>query len=156
MSRSVHDGYQSPLESRNASRAMRALWSAQRKFSTWRRIWLALAESEREVGLPVTEGQIAEIAAHLDDIDFEAAARHEARLRHDVMAHVHALGDVAPAARPIIHLGATSQDVVCNADILVLRDALGLVARKLARVRDLDRALDRARPCAQTKKQGHR
>jgi adenylosuccinate lyase len=136
MSRSVHDGYQSPLESRNASREMRAIWSARRKFSTWRRIWLALAESEHELGLPVTKAQIEEIAAHLDDIDFDAAARHEARLRHDVMAHVHALGDVAPTARPIIHLGATSQDVVCNADILVLRDALGVVARKLARVVD--------------------
>jgi len=115
---------------------MRSVWSAQRKFSTWRRIWLALAESERDVGLPITTAQIDELRQHLDDIDFAAAGKHEARLRHDVMAHVHALGDVAPNARPIIHLGATSQDVVCNADILILRDALGLIALKLARVID--------------------
>ncbi len=133
---SPHDGYQSPLETRNASAEMRSIWSARRKFSLWRRIWLALAESEREIGLPVTETQIAELRSHLDDIDFENAARHEAKLRHDVMAHVHALGDVAPTARPIIHLGMTSQDVVCNADVLILRDALGVIGRKLARVVD--------------------
>ncbi len=136
MSTSIHDGYQSPLETRNASVEMRSLWSARRKFSTWRRIWLALAESERDVGLPVSEAQIAELRAHLDDIDFDNAARHEAKLRHDVMAHVHALGDVAPNARAIIHLGATSQDVVCNADVLILREGLGLIATKLARVVD--------------------
>lgn len=131
-----HDGYQSPLETRNASEAMRSLFSARRKFSTWRRIWLALAECEREVGLPVTEAQIAELRAHLDDIDFDNAARHEARLRHDVMAHVHAYGDVAPSAKAIIHLGMTSQDVVCNADVLILREGLGIIALKLARVVD--------------------
>jgi adenylosuccinate lyase len=131
-----HDGYRSPLETRNASRAMRRIWSAQRKFSLWRRIWLALAESQREIGLPVSQAQVDELAAHLDDIDFAAAARHEARLRHDVMAHVHALGDVAPNAKPIIHLGMTSQDVVCNADVLILREALELIAVKLARVVD--------------------
>jgi adenylosuccinate lyase len=135
-STSPHDGYQSPLETRNASQAMRRTWSARRKFSLWRRIWLALAESEREIGLPVSEAQVAELAAHLDDIDFDAAARHEARLRHDVMAHVHAFGDVAPNARGIIHLGMTSQDVVCNADVLILREALQLIALKLARVID--------------------
>ncbi|MFO0828248.1 MAG: adenylosuccinate lyase [Phycisphaerales bacterium] len=133
---SAFDSYQSPLETRNASAEMRALWSARRKFSLWRRIWLALAESERECGLAITQEQVDAIAAHLDDIDFDNAARHESRLRHDVMAHVHALGDVAPAARGIIHLGMTSQDVVCNADILLLRDALGVVARKLARIVD--------------------
>jgi adenylosuccinate lyase len=115
---------------------MRSLWSARRKFSLWRRVWLALAESEREIGLPISGEQVAEMAAHLDDIDFEAAARHEARLRHDVMAHVHAFGDVAPKARGIIHLGMTSQDVVCNADVLLLRNALSITARKLARVVD--------------------
>ncbi|MDZ4829312.1 MAG: adenylosuccinate lyase [Phycisphaerae bacterium] len=133
---SPHDSYQSPLETRNASVEMRTLWSARRKFSLWRRIWLALAESERDVGLPISEVQLSELRAHLDDIDFDAAARYEATLRHDVMAHVHALGDVAPQARPIIHLGMTSQDIVCNADILILRDALSVVARKLARVVD--------------------
>jgi adenylosuccinate lyase len=133
---SAQDGYQSPLETRNASRAMRRIWSARAKFSLWRRIWLALAQSEREIGLPVSDAQIAELAAHLDDIDFDAAAHHEARLRHDVMAHVHAFGDVAPGARGIIHLGMTSQDVVCNADVLILREALQLIALKLARVVD--------------------
>lgn len=131
-----YDSYRSPLESRNASREMRALWSEQRKFSTWRRIWLALAESQHELGMPVTRAQVDAIAAHLDDIDFAAAAAHETRLRHDVMAHVHTLGDAAPEARAIIHFGATSQDVVCNADTLVLRDALALICGKLARVID--------------------
>ncbi len=115
---------------------MRAVWSEQRKFSTWRRIWLALAQGQRELGLPVTQQQVDAIAAHLDDIDFDVAAEHEARLRHDVMAHVHTLGDVAPEARAIIHFGATSQDVVCNADTLLLRDALALTQCKLARVVD--------------------
>jgi adenylosuccinate lyase len=133
-----HDGYQSPLETRNASAAMRRTWSAQRKHSTWRQIWAALAESQHAIGLPVTAAQVAELRAHLDDIDFAAAGAHEKRLRHDVMAHVHAYGDAAPGARAIIHLGATSQDVVCNADTIVLRDALALVAGKLAR------AIDRA------------
>ncbi len=132
----THAGYRSPLESRNASKEMRALWSEQRKFSTWRRIWLALAESQHELGMPVTRAQVDAIRAHLDDIDFKAAAEHESRLRHDVMAHVHTLGDAAPEARAIIHFGATSQDVVCNADTLVLRDALGVIAGKLARVID--------------------
>ena len=131
-----HAGYRSPLESRNASREMRALWSEQRKFSTWRRIWLALAESQHELGMPVSRAQVDAIRAHLDDIDYDAAAGHEARLRHDVMAHVHTLGDAAPEARAIIHFGATSQDVVCNADTLILRDALGVVSGKLARAID--------------------
>ena len=133
---SDHSGYRSPLESRNASVEMRALWSEHRKFSTWRRIWLALAESQHELGMPVSRAQVEAIRAHLDDIDFAAAAKHEARLRHDVMAHVHTLGDAAPTARAIIHFGATSQDVVCNADMRVLRDSLGLIAGKLARVVD--------------------
>ncbi|MFO0962403.1 MAG: adenylosuccinate lyase [Phycisphaerales bacterium] len=127
-----HAGYRSPLESRNASAAMRAAWSARRKFGLWRRIWLALAESQHELGLPVTAEQVAQLRAHLDDIDFAAAEAHEARLRHDVMAHVHAFGDAAPGARGIIHFGATSQDVVCNADALILRESLQIVARKLA------------------------
>ena len=131
-----HATYRSPLESRNASLAMRSLWSEQRKFSSWRRIWLALAESQHELGMPVTRAQVEAIRAHLDDIDFAVAAAHEARLRHDVMAHVHTLGDVAPEARAVIHFGATSQDVVCNADVLILRDALDLIMGKLARVVD--------------------
>ncbi len=124
--------YESPLASRNASKQMQAIWSPQRKFSTWRRLWLALAEAQRELGLDIPAAAIAELKEHLDDVDFDAAAAYERKLRHDVMAHVHALGDVAPAARPIIHLGATSQYVVCNTELLQIRDALQLVARKLA------------------------
>ena len=102
-----HNQYENPLISRYASVAMSMLWSPQRKFSTWRRLWVALAEAEAELGLAVTPRQIAELKRHVDDIDFEAAARYERRLRHDVMAHVHAYGEVCPEARPIIHLGAT-------------------------------------------------
>jgi adenylosuccinate lyase len=131
-----HDSYRSALEGRYASPAMRALWSDQRRFSTWRRIWLALAQAQQSLGLPITARQIDQLRSCLDDIDFENAARHEERLRHDVMAHVHSLGDAAPAARPIIHLGATSQDIVCNADLLLMREALGQIAAGLARVID--------------------
>lgn len=132
----THDRYESPLASRNASAAMQNIWSPQRKFSTWRRLWLALAESEKELGLEITDEQIAELKAHLDDIDFANAAAHEKRLRHDVMAHVYTLGDVAPKARPIIHLGATSCFVTDNSELILIRDALTLVAQKLASVID--------------------
>jgi adenylosuccinate lyase len=130
----MSSGYQSPLESRYASKAMQAIWSADRKFSTWRRLWLALAESQQKLGLKITDAQLDELRQHLDDIDYESAARHESRLRHDVMAHIHALGEVAPAARPIIHLGATSQFVNCNTELLQMRDGLQLLAGKIARV----------------------
>ena len=119
--------YDNPLISRYASPEMSALWSPQRKFSTWRRLWVALAEAEAELGLPVTAGQIAELKQHVDDIDFAAADQYERKLRHDVMAHVHAYGDVCPKARPIIHLGATSCYVTDNTDLLLLRDSLELV-----------------------------
>lgn len=132
----MNDTYRSPLESRYASKEMRAIWSPQRKFSTWRRIWLALAEAQRELGLSITQPQVDELRAHLDDIDFAAAEKYESKLRHDVMAHVHTLGDAAPTARPIIHLGATSQDIVCNADLLTLRDSLQVIAGKVARIID--------------------
>jgi adenylosuccinate lyase len=128
--------WQSPLVERYASAEMAALWSDDHKFRTWRRLWLALAEAQKALGLPVTDRQVAELREHLDDIDHAAAQRHERRLRHDVMAHVHALGDVAPAARPIVHLGATSCDITDNADVIVLRDALDLVLPKLAAVVD--------------------
>ena len=133
---SPHERYRSPLESRNASEQMRAIFSEQRKFSTWRRIWHALAATQQELGLPISDDALAAIEAVIEDIDFPTAASHEARLRHDVMAHVHTLGEQAPAAAAIIHLGATSQDVVCNADLLVQRDALSLICMKLARVVD--------------------
>ena len=119
--------YENPLVARYAARAMSELWSSRKKFSTWRRLWVALAEAERELGLNITEGQIAELKAKVDDIDFEAARAHEKRLRHDVMAHVHAYGDVAPDARKIIHLGATSCYVTDNTDLILIREGLTLV-----------------------------
>ena len=128
--------YTNPLETRYASREMRELFSAQRKHATWRRLWLALAEAQRELGLEISQEQIDQMAAHLDDIDFAKAAEHEKRLRHDVMAHIHAFGEVAPAARPILHLGATSQFVGCNTDILQMRDGLRLLVGRLANVID--------------------
>ncbi len=128
----THDTYVSPLASRNASPAMQAIWSPHRKFTTWRRLWLALAEAEKQLGLAITDQQLDEIRAKLDDIDYAKAAEYEKQLRHDVMAHVHALGDVAPQARPIIHLGATSQFVNCNTELILIRDALRLTAGKLA------------------------
>ncbi len=131
-----HDRYESALTSRNASPRMQAIWSPKRKFTTWRRLWLALAEAQQQLGLSITDEQVAELRAHLDDIDFAKAAEHEQRLRHDVMAHVHALGDVAPNARPIIHLGATSQFINCNTELLLVRDALRLIAVKLANAID--------------------
>lgn len=128
--------YDNPLVARYGSPEMNALWSPQRKFSTWRRLWLALAEAEAELGLPITAAQIAELRAHLDDVDFAAAERYERQLRHDVMAHVHAFGDQCPVARPIIHLGATSCYVTDNTDLLLLRQALELVRARLVRVID--------------------
>jgi adenylosuccinate lyase len=125
--------YVSPLSSRNASAEMQAVWSPRTKFRTWRRLWLALAEAERELGLDITEEQVAELRAAVDaPIDYDKAAAYEKKLRHDVMAHVHTLGDAAPKARPIIHLGATSQFVGCNSELIQVRDALQIVARKLA------------------------
>jgi adenylosuccinate lyase len=129
-----HDTYDNPLISRYASRDMAALWGEQRKFSTWRRLWVALAEAEAELGLAITGKQIAELRAHVDDIDFAAADKYERKLRHDVMAHVHAYGDQCPAARPIIHLGATSCYVTDNTDLILIRESLQMVARRLASV----------------------
>lgn len=132
----IRSHYRSPLESRYASEAMRELFSERRKFSTWRRLWLALAEAQQELGLDVTDEQLAAMRAHLDDIDYAQADAYEAKFRHDVMAHIHTFGEAAPAARGIIHLGATSQFVNCNTDILVMRDALNLLLAQLANVID--------------------
>ncbi len=115
---------------------MSELWGAQRKFSTWRRLWLALAETEAELGLPISQGQLDEMRQHLDDIDFTKAAEYERRLLHDVMAHVHTFGDACPTARPIIHLGATSCFVTDNTDAILLREALVLIQRRLVSVID--------------------
>ena len=130
----MHDTYETPLNSRYASREMQKIFSPDRKFTTWRKLWVALAESEMETGLPVTQKQVDELKAHVEDIDYEAARRHEERTRHDVMAHVLAYGDVCPNARGVIHLGATSCYVTDNADILMLRDALTLVREKVLEV----------------------
>ncbi len=126
--------YTSPLVERNASREMAELFGAQRKFSTWRRLWLELAKAERTLGLEITQAQINQMAAHLDDIDFDLAAQLEKKLRHDVMAHIHTFGLAAPKAAPIIHLGATSCYVTDNADLILMREGLAVVARKLAAV----------------------
>jgi adenylosuccinate lyase len=131
-----HDLYDNPLISRYASREMCRLWGDQRKFSTWRRLWVILAEAEKELGLPISDAQIAELKAHVDDIDFAAAQAYEKKLRHDVMAHVHAYGDVCPTARPIIHLGATSCYVTDNTDLILMREGLTMVAGRLAAVID--------------------
>jgi adenylosuccinate lyase len=132
-----HDQYESPLCERYASRAMRALFGSQRKFSTWRRLWLALAECQQKLGLDISDHQLKEMADHLDGIDFEAARRYERKFRHDVMAHIHAFADVAPSARPIIHLGATSQFVVDNGDLLLMREGLEILAGHLANIIDV-------------------
>ena len=131
-----HAVYQNPLISRYASQAMSQLWSAQKKHSTWRRLWIALAEAEAELGLPISAEQLQEMRDHVDDIDFAAAADYERQMRHDVMAHLHAYGDKCPSARPIMHWGATSAFVTDNADLLILREALQLIAARLASVID--------------------
>lgn len=135
---SPNDLYVSPLAQRNASRQMQALWSARRRFATWRRIWLAVAEAQHECGLPVSREQCQEIEQHLvpTDEELDKAREFERKIRHDVVAHVHALGHSAPGARPVLHLGLTSQDVVCNADLLIIHEALDLLCVKLARAID--------------------
>jgi adenylosuccinate lyase len=123
--------YDNPLIQRYASRAMARLWSPQVKFSTWRRLWVALAEAERELGLNITAGQVEELRAKVEEIDFPAAEQYERRFRHDVMAHVHAFGDAAPGARAIIHLGSTSCYVTDNTDLILSRQALGMIRDQL-------------------------
>ena len=142
--------YDNPLIERYASREMCALFGPQKKFSTWRRLWVALAEAEHEMGLPVSQEQIDELKAHVDDVDFDAAAAYEKKLRHDVMAHVHAYGDLCPKARGVIHLGATSCFVTDNADCMIYREALEAVRNRLFIV--IDRLANfasqyRALPC---------
>lgn len=124
--------FEHPLATRYASKAMLRVWSREHRYGTWRRIWLALAEAQHEIGLPVSKQQVAALRKAVDRIDFAKVARYEAEFRHDVMAHIHAYGDAAPSARGVIHLGATSMDIVDNADLLLTRDALELVVRRLA------------------------
>jgi adenylosuccinate lyase len=137
--------YDNPLITRYAGKAMAERWGPLRKFRTWRRLWLALAEAQAELGLPADDGvspritpaHLSELRAHLDDIDLRSAEQHEKRLRHDVMAHVHTLGDVAPLAREIVHLGATSCYVTDNADLILMRESLDALCQSLASVIDV-------------------
>ena len=128
------NAYESPLCSRYASAEMQYIFSPDQKFYTWRRLWVALARAEMELGLPVTQEQIDEMEAHLTDIDYEMAAAKEKQLRHDVMAHIHTFGTACPKAMPIIHLGATSCYVGDNTDVILMRQALELVRDKLVQV----------------------
>ena len=128
--------YESPLSSRYASDEMQAIFSADKKFTTWRKLWVALARAEMELGLPVTQEQVDELEAHINDIDYQRAAQWEKKLRHDVMAHVHTYGELCPKAMPIIHLGATSCYVGDNTDIILMREGLLLIRDKLVRVLD--------------------
>jgi len=139
-----HLNYDNPLIARYAGPAMSERWGPRRKFQTWRRLWLALAEAQHELGLTNVDGklprirpeQLAELRAHLSDIDFDRAAHHEKVLRHDVMAHVHTLGEVAPGCREIVHLGATSCYVTDNADLILMRESLGELCDRLANLID--------------------
>lgn len=126
--------YESPLSSRYASDEMLYLFSPDKKFGTWRKLWVALARAEMELGLPVTQKQVEELESHIDDINYDVAAQEEKRLRHDVMAHVHAYGAQCPNAMPIIHLGATSCYVGDNTDIILMREGLSLIRDQLVRV----------------------
>ena len=128
------DGYVSPLSTRYASREMQYLFSDNNKFRTWRRLWIALAKAERQLGLPITQEQIDQLESHRDDINYDVAEAREKQVRHDVMSHVYAYGQQCPDAEGIIHLGATSCYVGDNTDLLILRDASRLVLRKCAQV----------------------
>ncbi len=128
------DRYRSPLGTRYASPAMQRLWGERHRIGMWRRVWLALAETERELALEIPAAALDQMRAHLDDADLEAAAEYERKFRHDVMAHVHHFGDQAPAARGIIHLGATSAFVTDNTDVLVIRAGLQLLLGRLLKV----------------------
>ena len=126
--------YEHPLVERYASKEMSYLWSPTKKFSTWRKLWIALAESEKDLGLEITSEQIAEMQEHIMDIDFELAERKETEFRHDVMAHVHTFGTAAPKAMPIIHLGATSCYVGDNTDIIQMKESLILIRGKMVKL----------------------
>ena len=132
----MKDRYESPLNSRYASREMQYIFSPDFKFRTWRRLWIALAESEQELGLEITNEQIAELKAHQDDVNYEIAQERERLVRHDVMSHVYAYGVQCPKAKPIIHLGATSCYVGDNTDIITMAEGLRLIHKKLVNLMD--------------------
>lgn len=127
----MNNTYESPLNSRYASKEMQYIFSPDKKFSTWRRLWVALAESEKELGLDITDEQIEQMRAHIEDINYDVAKAREKEVRHDVMSHVYAYGVLCPAAKPIIHLGATSCYVGDNTDIIIMTEALALIRKKL-------------------------
>lgn len=126
-----HNSFKTPFEERYSSKEMLFLFSPDKKFTTWRKLWIALAESEQSLGLNITDSQIKEMKEHINDIDFEYAKEMEKKFRHDVMAHVHAYGKQCPSAMPIIHLGATSAYVGDNTDIIVMKEAMELIRSKL-------------------------
>ena len=128
------NNYESPFSARYASQYMTSLFSAQTRIETWRKLWVELARAESELGLPITKEQVAELEAHITDVDFAYAAEKEKEFRHDVMAHIHAYGKVAPSAAGIIHLGATSCYVTDNADLVLYRDALLYIRKELQKV----------------------
>lgn len=130
----MHDTYSSPLSERYASEAMLELWSPRTRYGLWRRLWLVLAEAEKALGVPIPDAAIEQMRANLDRIDFDAVAAYERRFRHDVMAHLHAFGDAAPAAKPFMHLGATSAYVTDNADLILMRRGLHLLRGRLVGV----------------------
>ena len=129
------DRYNSPLSERYASKEMQYIFSPDMKFRTWRRLWIALAETEKELGLNITQEQIDELKAHAEDINYDVAKERERQVRHDVMSHVYAYGVQCPKAKGIIHLGATSCYVGDNTDIIVMTEALKLVRKKLVNVK---------------------
>ena len=129
-----YNSYESPFCTRYASKEMQYIFSADKKFTTWRRLWVALARGEMKLGLPVTQAQVDELEANIDNINYEVAEAREKVVRHDVMSHVYAYGQQCPNAAGIIHLGATSCYVGDNTDIIVMRDALLLVKKKLLNV----------------------
>jgi adenylosuccinate lyase len=135
--------WSNPLATRYASLEMAEIWSDPHRYGQWRRVWLALAEAEAELGLPITSAQLEEMRAHLDTVDFAKAAVYEQQTRHDVFAHLHTFGDDCPTARPILHLGATSAFVTDNTDLLLIGESLDLVTARLATV--IERLADRAR-----------
>ncbi len=130
----MYDRYQSPLSERYASREMQYIFSPEKKFRTWRKLWIALAETEKELGLPITDEQLEELRANQNDINFEEAKEREKLVRHDVMSHVYAYGLQCPKAKGIIHLGATSCYVGDNTDLILMTEALRLVRKKLINV----------------------
>ncbi|MBR3629452.1 MAG: adenylosuccinate lyase, partial [Oscillospiraceae bacterium] len=129
-----NQSYESPFCTRYASKEMQYLFSADKKFTTWRRLWVALARAEMQLGLPVTQAQVDQLEANIENIDYAKAADYKKKFRHDVMAHVHTYGDACPDAAGIIHLGATSCYVGDNTDVIIMRDALSVVKRKLVKV----------------------